>query len=99
MLLLMASGCSTTPTESQVTREIRPRLAQLRQGMSEDQVSRTLQLSLDGGFGFLHEWSYICDLGSKNILIVSMTPQGTNGLFFEHATLRVPGRREESWPR
>jgi hypothetical protein len=97
--VVVASSCSTT-AEPEAVREMRPRLAQLRRGMSDDQMRETLQLSpFTLGGGCLHQWTYVCEFAPSNTLAISMTPHGTNGWFFERATLRGPGRREESWPR
>lgn len=79
---------------------MRPRLAQLRRGMSDDQVREILQLNpFTFGFGCLHQWCYICDLAPSNTLNIHMTALGTNGMVLETATLRVAGQKEENWPR
>lgn len=102
-VLVVAStvtSCSTTPAEPQAVQEIRPRLAELQPGMSDDQVRHILHLSpLTWGFGCLHQWTYVCDLAPSNTLAISMTPLGTNGMVFKQATLSVAGRPEEAWPR
>jgi hypothetical protein len=79
---------------------MRPKLAQLRRGMSDDEMRQVLHLTpFTFGFGCLHQWTYVCDLAPSNTLAIFMLPRGTNGFFFEQATLRLPGQREESWPR
>ena len=100
LLVAVASSCSTISTEPQAVREMRPRLAQLHRGMSDEQMRQTLQLSpFTFGFGCLHQWHYVCDLTPDAKLTISMLRRGTNGMVLEQATLRVFGRTEETWPR
>src|SRR5882672_9665333 len=86
-LSVLTTGCGTLsqhelarpkPTtlglELETVNELRPKLARLRPGVSEQVVFEQLHLNrffFPFEFGCLHQWNYVYDLGSSHTLEVS----------------------------
>jgi hypothetical protein len=102
LFLLLLIGCSTQRSgfyrEPQEVSELRPRLALLREGMSYDEVSRILAVSLFPAGGSLNHWNYMypspLDANHLYSLNISFDIYGTNKAL-RRATLNF----YESWPK
>ena len=101
LLLGCASPWVGPEPEPEALRELRPKLATLRQGMSEEDTFRALGLSasdMESG-GCLHGWNYTRFYDRDYLLTVHFDREGTNGLALGWAKVTVFKRREEGWPK
>jgi hypothetical protein len=101
LLLGCASPWAPPEPEPQELRELRPKLANLKEGMSEAATLKLLGLDVSKmePSGCLHEQHYTRFYERDYMLTIQFYCEGTNGLALGWARLTTFKRREEGWPK
>ncbi|MEI7732072.1 MAG: hypothetical protein WCO56_21035 [Verrucomicrobiota bacterium] len=101
LLLGCASPWVPPEPEPPELRELRPKLANLKQGMSETETFKLLGLdsSKMEPSGCLHEQNYARFYERNYILTIHFDCEGTNGLALGWGKITTFKRREEVWPK
>jgi hypothetical protein len=105
MLWCLLAGCASPwrppEPEPQQLRELRPKLANLKEGMSKAETFKVLGLDASEmvSSGCLHEENFSRFYEYNYMLTIMFGCEGTNGLALRGAKITTIKRREEGWPK